>query len=232
MTDSSKGKFHIFLRPAALAAAGRLPIFVFLFLVSLIAGATASAQTRGASASTVGPALQYTVADFDGDRRPDLVGVQTGQTDFSGTQYWIELQLSAAGRQSIPIFAQAGGIEIAARDVNGDQSLDLVLTTAWLNQPVAILINDGHGSFTRAEPAAFPNAFHEGKTNWRARDDLGKDSVAVPPSSGGETFLVALKSPLASSPSGSITRSNGNFLLDRFLTSQSGRAPPSWFFVL
>ena len=56
----------------------------------------------------------------------------------------------------IGVNAPLGGLNITSRDVDGDQSLDLIVTTAWLNQPVAVLLNDGHGNFTLTDPSAFP----------------------------------------------------------------------------
>src|SRR5271170_3994083 len=64
------------------------------------------------------------------------------------TNYSVQLHLSSVGQHSIQLVAPAGGLQIEARDVNGDDAIDLVLTTAWLKQPVAIFLNDGHGSFS------------------------------------------------------------------------------------
>jgi len=44
-----------------------------------------------------------------------------------------------------------------ARDVNGDDAMDLVVTTAMDSHFVAVLLNDGHGKFTLAKPGAFPS---------------------------------------------------------------------------
>jgi len=38
---------------------------------------------------------------------------------------------------------------IEARDVNGDYPADLIGSTAWHRQPVTMLLNDGHGSFSK-----------------------------------------------------------------------------------
>lgn len=213
-------------RNRALASWSRL--FLPLFLAALVAGAAAAAtDVQPAATNTVGPALQYTVADFDGDFRPDLVGVQTGTAGFSGTQYWIELQLSTAGPQSIPVFARSGGIQVAARDVNGDHSLDLVLTSTWLAQPVAILLNDGHGSFTRVDPGAFPNAFRDATTSLSSRRIAGHDCAGIPPSSPNGAVLAESRAPVVDAQTDKIAQANRRFGLNQFLTSQLGRAPPS-----
>jgi hypothetical protein len=100
--------------------------------------------------------LAFAVADFDGDLRPDLAHIQIGRSDAALTDYWVQLQLSGAGQQSILVVAPSGGLQISVRDVNGDDAPDLVLTTSWLKTPVAILLNDGRGGFSRKEPSAFP----------------------------------------------------------------------------
>jgi hypothetical protein len=55
--------------------------------------------------------------------------------------------------------APTGGLQLTSRDVNGDHFVDVVVTTAWTNQPIAVLLNDGRGNFSPSNPAAFPGAF-------------------------------------------------------------------------
>ena len=92
----------------------------------------------------------WTVADFDGDGHPDLLTARPELTG-PGFRHRIEIRLSAgAGR--VVTFAVDGaqpGIQVAARDVNGDHDIDLVFTTAVSHQPVGIWINNGSGSFAR-----------------------------------------------------------------------------------
>jgi len=205
---------------------GILPAFL---LASAMAATAAGADVPSASPVSAGPGLQFALADFDGDHRPDLVGVEAGQSNVARTNYWIQLQLSAAGRQTISIVAPAGGLQIAARDVNGDQIPDLVLTTIWLRQPVAVFINDGHGTFTRAEPAAFPEAFRESRTRWNSSTDRAADSVGIPPPSRASVCIAMARLPRTTSQAGVIATSNQGFSSSPFLISQLGRAPPSEF---
>jgi hypothetical protein len=210
------------------ATAGLLRGFLALFL---LAGAVTSAAAGGdlpkPSTISVGPGLPFAVADFDGDHLPDLVGVQGSQSGISRTNYLIQLQLSASGRQTILLVAPAGGLQIAARDVNGDQIPDLILTTAWLRQPVAIFINDGHGAFTRAEPAAFPEAFRESQTGWDSSTGRMPDSVAMPPSSGAGFYITSARLPHGGRQTNTVAPSSRGFLPSPFLISPPGRAPPS-----
>src|SRR5579863_1823099 len=165
----------------------------FLILVAALAGGGArgadsrpgvnsktSASSKTSTDSPAGLGLPFAIGDLDGDLRPDLANIQTGRSDVSQTDYWIQLQLTAAERQTILVVGPTGGLQIVARDVNGDNALDLVLTTAWLKEPVAILLNDGHGVFSRVDPRAFPGAFQEPETNWRVPAEPVLNVVGIP----------------------------------------------------
>jgi hypothetical protein len=69
---------------------------------------------------------------------------------------------------------------IEARDVNGDHAPDLILATAWFKEPVAVFLNDGHGSFSRIEPAKFPVAFTSGTGSWSDNASFGAHNFALP----------------------------------------------------
>ena len=125
--------------------------FLAQILASAAAGTALGADRDSAPSSAARAVVTFAIADFDGDRRPDLANIQTGQTSVSTTDYWIQVRLTTADEQYLRIVAPPGGLQVAARDVNGDGAIDLVLTTAWLKEPVAILLNDGHGSFRRLE---------------------------------------------------------------------------------
>ena len=197
-----------------------------LFFAGLLGGLAAAADVPSANASSLGSNLSFSIGDFDGDSKPDLASVQAGKSDLTRTDYWVQLQLSVAGRQSFQIVAPLGGLQIVSRDVNGDHALDLVLTTTWLRQPVAILLNDGHGTFSRAEPADFPEAFSESKTSWGFTTDHAIDAVGIPPQSRqdicSETELfLHLRSQARFAPS-----SDSLFRVNPCLISHLGRAPP------
>lgn len=70
----------------------------------------------------------WTAADFDGDRRPDIVRLDV-------TRHALLLPV----------------------DLDHDADLDLVLHEAFTDRPLAIWLNDGHGRFTRdASPRRLP----------------------------------------------------------------------------
>jgi hypothetical protein len=217
-----------FRRRVSSATASFLRGFLALFLLaSALAGAAAGADVPKPSTLSVGPGLSFAVADFDGDQRPDLVGVETGESGVSHTNYWIQLQLTVSGRQTISILAPSGGLQIAARDVNGDQIPDLILTTTWLRQPVAIFINDGHGTFSRVAPDAFPDAFRESQTGWDSSAHRMPDSVAVASSSRTGFCIATTRWLRAQGQTSAVASSSRGFWSSPFLLSSPGRAPPS-----
>ena len=142
----------------------RLTLFI-LFLIFSGVSASARGGSRLPGISSLGTGQSFAIADFDGDRRPDFAIVQDG-TGGAFPDYWIRLELSASAQQSFRFDAPAGGLRIEARDVNGDHALDLVLRTAWVNKPVAVLINDGHGTFSKAAPEAFPELSNSQQARW------------------------------------------------------------------
>lgn len=96
----------------------------------------------------------WTVADFDGDGNPDILTART-ELASGGFRHRIEIHLSAgAGRViSFAVDGLQPGIQVAARDVNGDHDVDLVVTTAVSHQTVGVWINSGVGEFSRGREA-------------------------------------------------------------------------------
>ena len=206
---------------AALRAFALLPLLAVMICVSR------SAEHQPSRFSSGGSGPRFAIADLDGDRRPDLAYVETGRSDVSLTDYWIRLQVTAGQGQRILVVAPTGGLQIVARDVNGDHALDLVLTSAWLNQPVAILLNDGHGVFSQVDPSAFPAAFGEPGTSWGVADEQEPGIVGFPQQSRVWGLWVGVRLPRPRSLGDGTPRSSYGFILSSFLTPHSGRAPPS-----
>jgi len=188
-----------------------------------------SAEILNVPAASVGPGALFAIADLDGDLRPDLASIQAEPNSSGSTNYWIQLQLSTAGWQSIPVVARAGGLRIETRDVNGDNAIDLVLAEAWFDRPVAVFLNNGHGGFSRAEPTAFPGAFQEAETIWSSAGgaNLATDALGVPPQSGAHIHPQENDLRRGQSPARWIPGSTEGFAASPFLASRAGRAPPS-----
>jgi hypothetical protein len=136
-------------------------------------------RVSAAPAANAQAASHFTIADFDGDNRPDVASVHVGQSGLQDTRYWIAFQLSSRSSQSLSVTAPTGGLRITARDVNGDNFPDVVITTLWTNKPVAILLNDGFGNFTTSKPSEFQSAFAAPETSWTFAAEEIRDASAL-----------------------------------------------------
>lgn len=154
----------------------RVSLLAFAALSMLLALA---GRVSAAPASYAQAASHFTIADFDGDSRPDFASVHEGQSGLRNTRYWIAFQLSGRSGQSVSVMAPTGGLRITARDVNGDNFLDVIITTLWTNRPVAILLNDGMGNFTSASPSEFQSAFASPETSCTSATDEIRDATAL-----------------------------------------------------
>jgi hypothetical protein len=124
-------------------------------------------------------ASQFAIDDFDRDSRPDLASVQIGQSDTRNSLYRIDFHMTSGALYAVDIAAPNGGLQLESRDVNGDTYPDVVVTTYWTKQPVAILLNDGTGSFTRSEPSEFPNAFKNSESFLVSSFTTSKEPAAL-----------------------------------------------------
>lgn len=222
------GSFSIMSRRDNRRVSRRLLLWIPLSAMFILAGRSTSesAAVKNGPVISVEPG-QFAIADFDGDVHPDLATIQAGSSSPGTVNYWIQLQLSGLGQQSIQLLAPAGGLSMEARDVNGDHSIDLVLATAWFRQPVAILLNDGHGTFSRIQPTVFPEAFSNSNTNWVAPTNHAIGALGFPPRSQAHLYSKAEGSLRRRASVESILSTGVDSLVNPCLISHAGRAPPS-----
>src|SRR6202790_4761170 len=168
----------VWKRFAEMRTVGMLLLLVFASMVAV--GLETVTPARTAAPHEAGIAPQFAIEDFDGDSRPDIATVLEGRSGTADNHYRIRFQLSSGGSQNIDLTAPVGGLDISSRDVNGDDFLDLVVTTAGTNRPVAALVNNGAGTFTASDPAAFPGAFRKSSNSWSG---LTEELREAPPAS-------------------------------------------------
>ena len=228
--DSLDSQLNLLAVPRGLAKRHRL-VLRLLILLSFIGlverNASAEAVAQNAPASAIGQGLPFAVADFDGDFRFDLASIESWPNNSGTTDYWIQLQLSAVGRQSIRFVGAPGGLRLEARDVNKDRAVDLVLVNAWSREPVAILLNDGRGGFSRVEPNAFPEAFTNLATTWSSTPDGALDAFGVPLQSRAGACWNPRVLPQFHQRADAILAGSAELFLGCLLNSHAGRAPPS-----
>ena len=174
-------------KAAVLARHGGLALLFVCSLVTLASPpwrasrrVTVSAAPQRIPNYLAGMNANFAIADFDGDRKPDLATVEAERADSSSNvRYSIRFQLSAGDAQAIGVTAPAGGLRVVPRDVNGDNALDLLVSTAWLHQPVAVLLNDGHGNFTLSDPAEFRGVLWDSESSWTLASEEIRDASAA-----------------------------------------------------
>jgi len=149
---------------AEMRTVGTLLLVVFASIIAV--GLETATPARNAAPHAAGIVPQFAIEDFDGDSRPDIATVQECRSGAVDNHYRIRFQLSSGRSQNIDLTAPVGGLDLSSRDVNGDDFLDVVVTTAGTDRPVAVLLNDGAGTFTASDPSAFPGAFRNSHNFW------------------------------------------------------------------
>lgn len=204
-----------------------------LLAISQVAKAHGSDFSRGAgkpqaqNSRGAFPDSKFAIGDFDGDRRPDLATVEIARFNSLHSRYWVSFQLSRGRLQTIGVTGPAGGLVLLARDVNGDRALDLVVVTAWRHELVAVLLNDGEGNFSAADPARFRIDAISSRTQLGIVPRLLEDRTIL----GFEYSALrspGRKIPCARESDPAFSRAPG-FAVTLFRSSPSGRAPPRPF---
>jgi len=141
---------------------------------------------------------RFLFADLDGDRIPDLAQVELQNPRSAKTNYSIHLKLSAGVESAIGVSGPDGGLRVAARDVNGDDALDLIVTANLDANFVEVLLNDGHGNFAIAKGDEFARAEGElGSVAWRGPNEAPTDRVSLANSRLSSDLGIAEKGHLA-----------------------------------
>ena len=164
------------------------PLFVcLLVLLGLVIGG-GTARSNNSDAFVAGHGLPaamdaFAIDDFDGDLAPDIASVQPISSNSSSSNYLIHLQFGSGKRLSICLTAPWGDVRIVAGDVNGDRIPDLIIRSAWSEEPYAVLINDGNGTFSRVDPSSVQALHRKSKRRWSwPRPQPSETAATSPPS--------------------------------------------------
>jgi hypothetical protein len=125
---------------------------------------------------------QFAIADFDGDRQPDLALIRVTRDGTPVSQYTLDFNFSSGHKPAIGIVGPSGGLQITPRDLNGDKIADLVVTSLLDSNFVAIFLNDGNGNFVPAEPSDFPGVLKGTDRRLSAPGDAPIGQLALQPS--------------------------------------------------
>ena len=173
---------------------------------------------------------RFVFADLDGDEKPDLALVELQGQRSANANYSIRVKLSQGQESAVGVNGPLGGLKVAARDVNGDDNVDLVVTSNLDGRFVEVLLNDGRGNFSAAAPGEFAEL-----------NESDDGSIATVP--GNHLELVTLASARSSDDETALT--DGSFLetiatdfyplaslgysARRMAVVRQGRSPPTHF---
>jgi len=150
--------------------------------------------------------------------------VQSQRT--ADANYSIRLELSAGTQPAISVNAPLGGLRLAARDVNGDDTVDLIVTSVLDHRVVVVLLNDGHGRFSMAQVDAYALA-GEGDAFLCQREGTLGDRITLAqarPTFDGEYSKVGEE--IASPSMDSVPAGEGAAVFSPSQYVRFGRSPP------
>lgn len=207
-----------------------LLVCLLALLGLLIGGGTARSNNSSVFAAGYGlPAAMdpFAIDDFDGDLAPDIASVQLVSSNSSGSNYLIQLQFGSGKRLSIGLTAPRGDVRILARDVNGDRFPDLIIRSAWTEEPYAVLINDGNGTFSRVDPSSVQALHRKSKQRLSWPRPQPSETAATSPPSAERDFAKAKWIGRPRSAKGLVHRPDSASTRCPLLVSLPGHAPPT-----
>jgi hypothetical protein len=186
----------------------------------------ATGSTGEATSLLSGIQLSLAMADFTGDTHPDLATVNLAQFDPFQTQYFIDVQLTKGGRQSLRLTALPGGLFITPKDVTGDGTLDLIVRATISHAVVAIFLNDGYGRFSSTESIPFSRAADADAVGFELAANQPISSAPMIAQSPQQTDLQDKSRARLEENGTQAPGMNAGLAVSLFALFQSNRAPP------
>lgn len=204
-----------------------LCICTFLFIGSATFNSANHLPTRAGQSRVSQDSAHFAIADFDGDLQPDLASIRVTREAASNAEYSLDLKFSSGPRPAIVILGPVGGLQITSQDVNGDEFADLVVTSLFDSQFVAILLNDGTGHFQIADRARFPEVGKRTNSTLRAPENTSADRFTLEDNRGsqGEAENPASRHKPREISAGSLSPTRFA-VLSALARASAGRAPP------
>jgi hypothetical protein len=122
---------------------------------------------------------QFVIADLDGDQIPDLALLEWGSLLSHQSSYSLRLQLRDSVKTVKGVVAPFGAVHVDARDVNGDDFLDIVLTSSADHTYLQVFLNDGHGNFSLAKAEDYAQSSPDSSFSRHAPESHPVDSFSL-----------------------------------------------------
>jgi len=139
--------------------------------------------------------------------------------------YEVRFSVSGLAPRSVSFESAQSALTVSIRDVDHDNDLDVVVSEVLSRVVTNVWLNDGHGHFTRAAPAAEPAQLEAAA----ALAGRSIDDTALGATTGTRTvvdLIFAGFAPAAVRPSLSVAQSGSPLLRDRSFALPL-RAPPT-----
>jgi hypothetical protein len=212
---------------------GQVHVGLFVCLLALLSLLIGGANTRANDSQVFAgghglPAAMDTFAidDFDGDLAPDIASIHSVSSNSSGTNYIVQIQFGSGKRRSICLAAPGRDVRIVARDVNGDRIPDLIISSAWTEEPYAVLINEGNGAFSQVDPSSVQAIPRESKQSLHWPRPQPSETAATSPSPGKRGFAKTECTGRTCSTKRLVYQPNLISVRCSLLVSLPGHAPP------
>jgi hypothetical protein len=95
------------------------------------------------------------VGDFNVDGTPDLAIADRVSRAAGGYAYQIQFAVSGRAPRSVAFESEQAALSVRASDVDHDDDLDVVVSSALSHEVVAIWLNDGTGEFQATDARQF-----------------------------------------------------------------------------
>ena len=227
MSDMKHGTTSGIIRPFGIALLSFCSLLLIGSTISTISKSPDRAATPCDKVSVSPSTTHFAIADFDGDRQPDLASIRVARDGVPNAEYSLDLKFSSGPQPAISILGPAGGLQITSQDVNGDEFADLVVTSLFDSHFVAILLNDGSGHFQVADRASFPEVGKRTNSVLLSPEDTIADRITLREnrSTHGEEGAQASRQKLPQHSAGKLPAPRVT-VVSVLAPASAGRAPP------
>jgi hypothetical protein len=112
----------------------------------------------------------WTLADFNGDHRPDMVTASSSRNDTGNYTHRVQIGLGEESG-SLTFASNNARIRLSARDVDGDHDTDLVVMGIVSSKPIDVWLNDGTGHFRHGDVTGLAAESENASLEASASDD-------------------------------------------------------------
>lgn len=132
-----------------------------------------------------------TIADFDGDNKPDGAILLRSNADLGKGNFAIELHLTGHHNSEIWFHSPESSLMIEALDIDHDGAIDLIIEESISHKRLQVWINDGHGNFEKGRLEDFPSVTDSIRDRISCSERLDSPVLSLPTQRGFETMLIA-----------------------------------------